>query len=161
MDGHLWTCVYQPLWEPPLLETSTWEKKKVLVTPTVEFSIFAVCTSHSQQFPLCPFPMSCVPEKQEQTQPALRSLPKTITSCLSHQACDFPALKLKAASLWERKRSCAIGSLDSGGKALSALRREEIKGLRISTSAAPCRRAGCSLWRRRTLLVFRYLDIVF
>lgn len=65
VDGHLWTCVYQPLWEPPLLETSTWEKKKVLVTPTVEFSIFAVCTSHSQQFPLCPFPMSCVPEKQE------------------------------------------------------------------------------------------------
>lgn len=161
MDGRLWTCVYQPLWEPPLLETSTWEKKKVLVTPTKEFSIFTVCTSHSQQFPLCPFPMSCVPEKQEQTQPALRSLPKTITSCLSHQACDFPALKLKAASLGEEEKLCnrQLGFRRKGF--ICALPREEIKGLRISTSAAPCRRAGCSLWRRRTLLVFRYLDIVF
>lgn len=45
--------------------------------------------------------------KNKETQAALRSLPKTITSCRSHQACDFPALKAKGAFLQEREGSWA------------------------------------------------------
>lgn len=101
--------------------------------------------SHSRLHHL-PLPSLSVCLKNKETQPALRSLPKTITSCRSHQACDFPALKPKGAFLQEREGSCA-------GFRIYPLPGEVVSQRDPCHGSWDCSRTGCSLRRRKTVKI--------